>query len=472
MNRSILIVICDFLLVSLLAFSTVDINKVAEEGRTTPQMRVEIATNQPAETDKDLAAVLRVALEEEQKRRELLLSELSRTRETATEREKQAQTLQQQLQTREQEGQRLQQQQAALQQQFASAQTNIQHLTKQLESTSADAVVSRDKLAEMEAELKKRAEEAAALQQRMAQLAQSNQAVLSERQKLATQLEVAEVEKRNAVEQATRMQEQVKVEREEKAKLAEGVKALASKSGELTQEIRENRPLAPNTIFNEFYTNRVQARFIASRSTLLGGTRNRDTGTVLVADGTNAFALCHIEETPLTLWSPGTDWDRLTGTLMRNNAQIAARSVSFHLDDPRVVMIPVTAAEARQLGGKVYQISAKPFTFQDAVLVGATESYYGECKFEIEVNTPGYLKLDRNVLKGLFGKFNPSRGDLVFSKQGELLGIMVNNTYCLMLRGFDAAATIRFGEDVRAQHTGATLSALYGMVASLPLRLQ
>ena len=35
------------------------------------------------------------------------------------------------------------------------------------------------------------------------------------------------------------MQEEVKVEREEKAKLAEGVKVLASKSGELTQEIRE-----------------------------------------------------------------------------------------------------------------------------------------------------------------------------------------------------------------------------------------
>jgi hypothetical protein len=306
----------------------------------------------------------------------------------------------------------------------------------------------------------------------MAQLAQSNQAVLSERQKLASQLEVAEVEKRNAVEQATRMQEQVKVEREEKAKLAEGVQALASKSGELTQEIRENRPLTPNTIFNEFYTNRVQARFLASRSTLLGNNRNRDTGTVLLTDGPNTFAVCHIDETPLTLWNPGTDWDRLTGTLVRDNAQVAARSLAFHLDDPRVIMIPITAAEARQLGGKIYQISPRPFAFQDAVLVGAAESYYGECKFEIEANTPGYLKLDRSVLKGLFGRFNPSRGDLVFSKQGELLGIMVNNTYCLMLRAFDTAATIRFGEDVREQHTGATLSALYGMVVGLPPRLQ
>ena len=53
MNRSILIVICDFLLVSLLVFSSVDINKVSEEGRTQP-IKVTVATNQ-ADAGTDLA---------------------------------------------------------------------------------------------------------------------------------------------------------------------------------------------------------------------------------------------------------------------------------------------------------------------------------------------------------------------------------------------------------------------------------
>jgi hypothetical protein len=79
MNRSILIVICDFLLVSLLAFSTVDINKATNEG-VPRNVRVEINTNQ-VESGKDLAAVMRLALNEERKSRELLLSELSKTRE-------------------------------------------------------------------------------------------------------------------------------------------------------------------------------------------------------------------------------------------------------------------------------------------------------------------------------------------------------------------------------------------------------
>src|SRR5207247_5518586 len=126
----------------------------------------------------------------------------------------------------------------------------------------------------------------------------------------------------------------------------------------------------------------------------------------------------------------------------------------------------------RQLGSKIYQISPDPFKFQDAVLVGAREGYYGECRFEIDLTTPEYVKLDHNFLKGLFGKFNPSRGDLVFSKTGQLLGVMANSTYCMMIRNFDAAATFRFGQDVRDQHTGIILSQLYSMVAQLPFKLQ
>ena len=90
---------------------------------------------------------------------------------------------------------------------------------------------------------------------------------------------------------------------------------------------------------------------------------------MLVTDGTNIFALCYVKDTPLKLWDPGTDWDSLTGTLA-GAATGAVRSLSFHQADPRVVMMPVTAAE-RSIGGRVYRISSDPYKFQDAVLVGA-----------------------------------------------------------------------------------------------------
>ena len=93
----------------------------------------------------------------------------------------------------------------------------------------------------------------------------------------------------------------------------------------------------------------------------------------------------------------------------------------------------------------MYRTSSDPYKFQDAVVVGAQEGYYGECQFQMDLGTPSYLKMDHNSLKGLFGKFNPSRGDLVFSRTGELLGVMANSTYCVMIKNFNPTATLQFG---------------------------
>ena len=476
MNRSILIVICDFLLVSLLVFSTVDINKATQEGTATTVAIPNIATNQPSRGS-DLANVMRLSLEEERQRRDLLTGELNATRATAQRQQHELETRQQEEARLKQEQSQLQQEQAGLLEKYSAAQTNIQNLSGQLKNTSVQATISSEKLLAMQAELEKQREQAAALQKQLDELSLSNQAALTEKQRLANQLQVAEVEKRSAKEIAAAMQEQVKAERAEKAVLAAGVQALATNSTKLAQEIREYRPMAANTIFSEYVSNRVAASFVATRPGVMAGvfggvsTKKRDAQTVLVTDGQNIFALSHVEDTPLEFW-PGIDWDGLSGTLNRDLAQVSIRSLSFHKQDPRIVYMPVTAAEAKQLGGKIYKTSNDPYKFQDAVLVGTREDYYGECKFVIDTTTPDYVKLDRSFLKGLFGKFNPSRGDLVLSKQGELLGVMANNTYCLMFRGFTATATFQFGSDVRAQHTGSILTALQSIVMQMPSKLQ
>ena len=266
----------------------------------------------------------------------------------------------------------------------------------------------------------------------------------------------------------------MKVERAEKAQLAEGVKALAARSDQMARVIQQNRPLAPNTIFSQFVTNRVQATIRAVRPGLLGMESNKstETQTVLVTDGTNTVALCHVQDTPLGFSYSGTEWEGLTGELGRNTTTIPIQSLSFYQLDPRVVFIPVTQAEAEQLGGTAYRTSSDPYKFQDAVLVGAQEGYYGQCTFQIDLTTPLYLKMDRNSLKGLFGKFNPSRGDLVFSRTGELLGVMANSTYCMMIKNFNPTATFEFAQDVRSQQPGETLARLYSLIARLPSKLQ
>jgi len=451
MNRSILIVICDFLLLSLLTFST-DLSKVGGIDEGAPNATAEDAPKTADSNAKELGAVMKQALTEEQKNRELLQAELTKTRALA-------QQQQVQLSQREQQTQQLQQKQSTLEQQFAAAQANIQNLTMKLQSTSAEASMSKEQLAAREAEIAKQKAAVDALQKQLTQL--------------NGQLQAAQTDKRVAVGQLAVMQQQVADTRAQNVRLSEGLKTLATNSSALTQEIRDNRAEAPNAIFSEFITNCVQANFVASRSGFLGmdASKGKASETILATDGANVFALCHVQDTPLTLWDPGTDWEGLTGTLNHDIAQVPIRALSFDRQDPRVVFMPVTAAEAAKLGCRIYPVASDPYKFQDAVVVSKQADYYGQCSFQLDLNTPGYVKLDRNLLKGLFGKFNPSRGDLVFSRNGELLGIMANNTYCPLLH-FIPAATLQFGPDVRSQHTGDTLARMYSIVFHAPSRLQ
>jgi hypothetical protein len=472
MNRSILIVICDFLLLSLLTFST-DINHLAGDD-TSHSAGVEVVTNAAVEPARDLVELMKQALADEHKGQEQLQQQLALARSAAG-------SQQESLTKAEAENARLKQQSASLetqsarwQEQYAVAQTNVENLSRQVRTDAAQARLSAEELAAKEVEARKNSDLASALKQQLDQVTRSNQLAQAEQVRLAGQLQVADAERRAALDRAGLMQQQAQAAQAENVRLAEGFKLLATNSSQLTRELHENRPLAPNTVFSEFVTNRVRTALVASRTGFLGVDLSKDKNaeTMLVTDGTNIFAVCHVDDTPLTLWDPGTDWEGLTGKFSGHAAEAAVRSISFHRQDPRVVMFPVDAATARQLGCKIYRLAADPYKFQDAVLIGADSGYYGQCDFQIDLNTPQYVRLDRNLLKGLFGKFNPSRGDVVLSRTGEFLGLMVNSTYCLVINDFGAAATLAFGPNVRAEHTGDTLARLYGNLFQMPLRLQ
>ena len=94
---------------------------------------------------------MRLALNEERRSRDQLLGELDQNRDAIrqqallSERESRCNLSSSSFKPREQEAPTLQQQQANLQQQFAAAQTNIQTLNQQLQSTSTEAVALEGK---------------------------------------------------------------------------------------------------------------------------------------------------------------------------------------------------------------------------------------------------------------------------------------------------------------------------------------
>lgn len=496
MNKALLIIICDFLLLSLLSLANFD-DVLQEKNKPDPETPVPDMTT----SQSDLMEALQAALEEEKSSREELESQLEDTldqvktqEQLLAEREANLQNLQEDLMTTEERAALLEQERLALDMQITDTVRNLVELEDQLNDVTVQSEVSNAKLNAMQSELQMRERAAQQLQEKLAQVEEEQKAAEQAKQQLALNLKEVEVE-RNVVreqlvvtrEQVAQVQQEKEIIRQEKEvirkekqqvqehaeTLAEGVGALAEKSGQLTEEIRENRPLTGNLIFSGYVSNRVDTEFTARKTGILGKTGDtKNTKTVLVSSGDKTYALYHAQDTLLDLKSGETSWEYLYAHLRRGFALISMEKVQFLQADPRIVLSEVSDEQAKEIGVDVYPLAGDPYKFNEAVLVGGSGEYYGEAPFQIDAGAPKYVKMEKRRFSKFFGNFAPSRGDLVFSKTGEVLGIMVNNEYCMVLNDLTAAGEVSLGPKIKNDQNARVLSNMAFRVGMLPNQVQ
>lgn len=463
MNKTLLLILCDFLLLNLLALTRWE---KAEPARAKQPPVPEMSANAVTK-DRDLVETMKLSLEDERTAREQLAQKLSAA-ETS-------------LSSREQNVAKLQAEREKLAANLSQTQQTAEELTAKVAAATQDASMTKEELARLQRELEERRAEAQRQQQALAAFQKAQTEAQQKIEGLSVAVKVAEQEKQLLRDTAETLKTQVVAERQERLKvqetttqLAQGVGQLAEKSGQLTKEIRDNRPINANVLFDTFLKNRVMAKFTALRPGLFGpATRESTVQTILVTDGVKTYALLHISDTPFPLVERGYDWDKLSVEF--SNAAGGRREgheLQFLSVDPRVVVIPVDDEQVKALGVKVYPTALDPFKFPEAVLVSGGGRGYGEVGFKLDSSQPGYVRVDNRFFKRLFGDFAPSRGDLVLSKTGEILGIMVNSDYCAVVNNFLPARTLPTGDNLSAQKTSATLNNLYARVMSLPLKLQ
>jgi len=464
MNKTLLLVICDFLLLNLLTLTRWE---SAEPARPQREAVPSVSGATGAATkNQDMVDVMKLSLEDERSQREQLVQQL--------------QTTQTNLQEREQNLSSLQTEKTRLSSTLAETQRSAQELAQRVDSATQEASMSKERLAQMQRELEQRQAETERQKQQLAQLEQAHAEARQKIENLSVAVKVAEQEKLLLKENADSLKTQVETERTERQKvqattvqLAQGVGQLAQQSNQLTTEIRENRPINANTLFSDFLANRVQTNFLAARASLFGpGNHSKDAKTVFVADGKQVYALLHIEDTPFALRERTPDWEKLQVTFSKDAYKSGAPDVRFLAADPRIIAIPVDSSQVAALGAKVYQTALEPFKFPEAVLISNGGAGYGEVTFKLDPEEPSYVRMDNRLMKRLFGDFATSAGDLVLSKTGELLGIMVNRDYCVLINNFLPAKTIRTGDNIVEQHTGPTFDELYARLLRRPFKLQ
>ncbi len=464
MNKTLLLIICDFLLLNLLALTRWE---NIEPPQTPPP--VATASAQSGESvgpANELVEVMRLSLADEQAAREELRTQLSTTAENLQQREKQVAGL---------EGEK-----GKLQENLSVTQARAAALAQEAAARAAEVEAGKIRLAQLQRDLELREQQAREQREAYATLEQKHTAARGEIENLSVAVKVAEQEKGLLRENIEQMREEVVTVREEKAKiqeqagvLAEGVGKLAEKSGELTREIRENRPINPNTLFSDFVANQFAVERVSRRTVLLGPfTLERAARTVLVSHGNRVFALLHAVDAPIDLGGTPVDFEFVRGVLKRTNAEVSVTEFGLHALDPRVVLIPVDATRAAALGVKIYPLAADPFKFPEAVLISSSGRYYGEIAFKLDPTAPRYVQMDNRFFKRLFGDFAPHTGDLVFSKTGELLGVMVNNDYCFVLNQLRTLGAVKTGENPSGLGTREPLQAARNVLLTLPAKLQ
>jgi 3-dehydroquinate dehydratase len=452
MNRTLLLILCDFLLLTLLALT--DWEKAAPAEAPPPPAATPATGAGVATKDDDIVSVMKLSLEDEAARRDELARQLESTQGTLGEKEKA----------------------------LAETRGRADALALQYTKAAAYAQSTKEDLARIQRELDQRRAEAEVRARELATLEKANTEARSKIEDLSVTVRVAEQEKQQLRATTETLKVQVEAERLERLKvqetatqLAQGVGQLADTSVALTREIRENRPVNVNILFNEFLENRVRTVFTGTRPNLFGTrSETKDTRTIFVTDGRDTYALLHINDTPFgALGDVNWNWNTLRAEFRQDGGYRGeAPRLVFLALDPRVAVLPVAPAQLAGLGVKSYPIALEPFKFAEALIIANGGTGYGEIPFKLDPANPGYVRMDNRLVRRLFGDFSPGRGDLVLSKTGELLGIMVNSEYCALVTNFLPSQVIVTGDDLASRPTAAQLDELTSRLRRLPLRIQ
>ena len=444
MNKTLLLILCDFLLLNLLALTRWD---KTEAPPPTP------VAGRTASAQDDVVAALRLTLEEEKSNREKLARDLATTQDESRSR-------------------------AAV---LDQARTRTTELSERLQKTEQEATRLAQQ-AQVETERSRAALEAAKAEAEA--LRQAKEKLRTETDALRSQLNVAEVQAKSAEEKVKLTTATLRQAEEEKKKLIEqnqslsqGVTQLAAKSGEITKEIREYRPVAPNALYSDYLSRRATIRLMAERPSVSNQrVRRTESRALLLTDGTRTAALISLNETPFRLGDAEGSWDSLTGTLTlpppSNFPKPLPALESIKGSDPRLLLAPVEAALLEKHPEIAYRIASDPFRFPKALLISPSGKGYGECSFKLEPSFPGYLEMDSRFLNRLQGEYAPEAGDLVLSLNGEFLGVMVNDQFCALVPSLEPGPALPLDPKGASRGAGETLATLKKRASALDFRLQ
>lgn len=485
MNRTLLLIICDFLLLSLLGFVRFDMPE---------EEPVELVEEAEAGEEEDLSDTLREMLELEQDERERLNEEFSKTQETLQQREEELaekeedlnETQQNLNKTQEQleaearraaelaaERERIANQARQLELEKAQTLSQAQELARRVQQTQAQLQTTtqeRETLARAEAAARERArlvqEQLAQREQALAQAEQQMQQLSTERAQLerdklnlASELKLTEAEKAAItanLESTQALVEKIETEkaeiRQQTTALAEGVSSLAESQTEIKTELSERiedlRELTVNEVFRRYQKHSRVFRLTTSTN---GRVERNDQVGVFVTDGAKCFAVLMPEDRNLLPGGRQVPESVSIQMIDRDGKAYNFGSMGYLQLDGRIVVAEVGLMQIQALGIEPFPIAVNPWQFPKTILIGEEQNRFGDLELQLDTQSQHHLRVDKEPFSQILGDFTPKKGDLVFTKTGAFLGILVNKKTSSLIDNFETVQMLPIGNNYNPQ---------------------
>jgi hypothetical protein len=196
-----------------------------------------------------------------------------------------------------------------------------------------------------------------------------------------------------------------------------------------------------NEIFTRYEDNKIKLKLSFTHKGGFMGAVKKETfemDTIIMVDGSFAYSLVHASSSPFRLEPFPRKLTQVTGQIsgLKLKKPIQIKEVAF-MDDPRILIVPLyinpkELAESSEI--EVFQAPENPYLFSEAIVVDTKDGRFGQTDFLRDERDSRYIKVRHTKFAFVTGKFDPGKGDMVFSQKGELLGIMVNNDYAFHVK--------------------------------------
>ena len=511
MNRSLLLVVCDFLLLSILALARFDVPKDAviaqddqkvvskevveriSDGENYDDVVAELeATNETLlenlSSDKNDLVEQKLKLEAEiaQRQKELEQKELEiASKDAVIEGNEEALDLaKKEAQQLEAQRQEIERKREELLQSNAASKKELELLAKNLEQAKKKS----EELAEMKSKKEKEAEAArlelaASVERAKAQelAASEAKALLIEEKKRSDELLASAAKIDQKIDTLNKGLDGVG---QDLKSVGEGLAGVGEKISTVSQDVQESvevqkenfrklnerQTRSVNEIFTRYEENKVNLELTFSHKFGITQSVREDkfsVDTILMVDGNFVYALVHAKDSPFRVEFNPRRLVSVTGTISgdRLSKPLEVKEIAF-MDDPRILIVPLYAnpQELTKSGLELFQAPQNPFLFDDAVVVDVKDSRFGQTKCLRDEKDGRYIEVDEKHFAFLTGAFNPGKGDLVFSQKAELLGIMVNGDYAFHVknlgRRIEGGSRTLLGSSFQAEKTNTLLREL------------